>query len=537
MFRMNAFCAFSLTALAFCALLCGCGGAGDKGAILKVGNGAEVQDLDPHLVSGVTEHRVLTSLFEGLADVDAKTLEPVPGVAESWNISEDGLTYIFHLRHNARWSNGDPITAGDFVFSWQRILSPALAAEYAYLLFCLKNAQAFNEGRIDDFGEVGVRALDDHTLEVVLEHPTPYFLAMQIHSAWLPVHPPSIQRFGDIDTRSTAWTRAGNHVSNGAFALTVWRPNDIISVRRNPNYWGADAVRLDGIDFYPIDNQQTEERSFRTGELHITSTIPLDKVDRYRQDNPEVLNIHPYLGIYFYRMNVTRPPFTDPRVRRAFTLSLDRETLTRDVLTGDEPPAYHFTPPGITGYNPEASVTPDLEEARRLLAEAGYPDGRGLPPVDLLYNTAESHKRIAEAVQRMWKERLNVEVRLMNQDWKVYLSSLNNLDYTMARSAWVADVVDPINFLECFLTGGGNNRTGWSSPEFDALIQAAYAENDSAKRHDLFDRAEAILLEEAPIIPIYFYTWKYLKAPQVQGQSPNVLGYMKWKEIYLNGGS
>jgi oligopeptide transport system substrate-binding protein len=308
-------------------------------------------------------------------------------------------------------------------------------------------------------------------------------------------------------------------------------------VRRNSHYWGADAVRLDGIDFYPIDNQQTEERSFRTGELHITSTIPLDKVDRYRQDNPEVLNIHPYLGIYFYRMNVTRPPFTDPRVRRAFNLSLDRETLTRDVLTGDEPPAYHFTPPGITGYNPKARVTPDLEEARRLLAEAGYPDGRGLPPVDLLYNTAESHKRIAEAVQRIWKERLNVEVRLMNQDWKVYLSSLNSLDYGMARSAWVADVVYPINFLECFLTGGGNNRTGWSSPEFDSLIQSAYAENDPVQRHGLFEQAEAILLEEAPVIPIYFYTWKYLKAPQVQGLTPNVLGYMKWKEIYLNGGS
>ncbi len=525
-----------LAVVCFLAALVGCSsGRGTTANVLQVGNGAEVQELDPHLVSGVTEHRVLSALFEGLTDYDPATLEPVPAVAETWTVSDDGLVYTFQLRADARWSNGDPITAHDFAWAWQRILSPNLASEYAYLLYCLKNARAYHEGRLADFNEVGARVLDAHTLEATLEHPAPYFLTMHNHYAWFPVHRPTIEQYGAMDARGTQWTRPGRLVGNGPFVLTAWRPNEIISVRRNPEYWDAGSVRLEGIDYHPIDNHQTEERSFRAGTLHITSTIPLHRVEVYRRDRPEALNLHPYYGSYFYRLNVSRPPFDNPLVRRAFAMSLDRDELARHVLTGGEQPAASFVPPGDGRYEPVARVRFDVEQARQLLAQAGYPEGRGLPTVEILYNTSEAHRTIAEAIQRMWRENLNADVRLLNQDWKVYLSSMNNLDYDIARSAWIGDVADAVNFLECFQTDVGNNRTGWSSPEFDAFIAAAYQETDATRRTELLQAAEAILLDGGPIIPIYFYTWKYLKAPEVKGLVPNILGYMRWKDMYLEG--
>lgn len=513
-------------------LISGCGTSHEPN-VLRVGNGAEVQELDPHLVSGVTEHRILTALFEGISDVNPKTNEPIPGVAESWQISDDGKTYTFKVRESARWSNGDPVTAHDFVYSWRRILSPALASEYAYLLHCIENAEAFNTGAITDFSEVGVSALDAYTLEVRLVHPTPYFLTMQTHYAWFPVHQGTIEQFGNIDERGTGWTQAGNMVSNGAFQLAAWRPNEIIRVDRNVHYWNKEAVALDGIFYYPIDNLQTEERSFRSGELHLTNDIPLHRIDVYRRDNPELLHIHPYLGVYFYRFNVTRKPFDDKRVRQAFSLAIDRETLTRNVLQGNEDPAWFFVPPDTAGYTSKSRVEYDPERARTLLAEAGYPGGSGLPVVEILYNTHESHKTIAEAIQRMWRQHLGADVRLLNQDWRVYLSSMSSLDFDIARSAWIGDVEDPINFLECFLTDGGNNRTGFTSTDYDDYVRRAYAESHQQTRQEYLQNAEEILLEEAPIVPIYFYTRKFLMDPAVQGYVPNHMGYIRWQELSL----
>ncbi len=529
--RMKQNCAVFL----ILAALWGCSGAkpGEAGPVLRVGNGAEVQNLDPHLVTGVPEHRILSALFEGLVDVDPVSMEPAPAVAESWKARADGLGYTFRLREDARWSNGDPVTAHDFIYAWQRILSPNLAAEYAYMLHCLKNARAFNLGEVTDFAEVGAKALDDYTLEVTFEHPTPYFLGMQIHYTWHPVHRATIEQFGAMDERDTKWTRAGNLVGNGPFTLEAWHPNEVIRVVPNALYWNAKAVRLDAIEFYPIDNNQTEERSFRSGELHLTETVPLDRVKWYRDNKPAVLHIDPYCGVYYYRFNVTRPPFDDKRVRQAFAMALDREELTTYVMTAGEAPASFFTPPDTAGYTCETKVSFDPVRARALLAEAGFPKGEGLPPVEILYNTNEAHKRIAEAVQGMWKEHLNADVRLLNQDWKVYLASMNNLDYGVARSAWIADVLDPINFLECFLTGGGNNRTGFASPAYDALLRQSSAEVEREARYALLQRAEALLLDEMPIVPIYFYTRKYLRAPQLKGFVPNALGYIRWIDLYF----
>lgn len=520
--------------LAAGAILSGCGsGVEEEGLILHYGNDAEVQDLDPHMVSGVAEHRTLCTLFEGLVNLNGATLEPEPGVADSWEKSPDGLVYTFHLRDNARWSNGESVTAHDFYYAWRRILSPNFAADYAYFLHCIKNAKAFNEGKIHDFAEVGVRAIDAYTLEATLENPTPYFLGMQIHMAYMPVHQTTIEHFGAMDERGTRWTRAGNFVGNGPYLLTEWTPNAVIRVRRNPHYWGAAAVRLDGVDFYPIDNLWTQERAFRSGELDITGDVPIHKIPLYQRDNPGMLVIHPYLGSYYYRINVTAPPFTDRRVRQAFAMALDRTEITKNITKGGERPAAYYTPPDTVGYTCRYRVEFNPEKARALLVEAGFPDGKGLPPIEILYNSSESHKLIAEAVQEMWRKNLQADVRLLNQDWKVYLDSMNTLNYMVGRSGWIGDVVDPVNFLECFLSDSGNNRTGYASPAYDTLIHASYAEPDGAKRLEILQQAEAMLLEDAPLIPVYIYSRKYLKKPEVKGLAPNLLGYIRWTEVYL----
>jgi oligopeptide transport system substrate-binding protein len=519
-------------------ILAGCGGkAADPqaaaGSILKVNLGAEVQDLDPQIVTGVPEHRALTALFAGLADLDPATLEPEPGAAESWTVSEDYLVYTFKLRANGKWSNGEPVTASDFEYAWQRMLSPGLAAEYSYLLHHIKGAKDYNDGKVADWTTVGVRTLDPLTLEVTLDHPTPFFLSMLYHQSFFPVHKATIEKFGKMDERGTKWTQAGNHVGNGAFKLTEWRPHEYILTARNEHYWDAANIRLDGVQFFPIDDMLTEERSFRTGEVHMTEQMPLHKIDVYRKENPEALQVRPYLGNYFYRFNTTRKPLDDVRVRLALSMAVDRETLCREVLKAGEPPAFNLTPPGTAGYTSNAKMTYDPERAKQLLAEAGFPNGEGFPKLELLYNTSETHATIAEVLQRMWKETLGIEIGLYNQDWKVYLDSMTNLDYDIVRGSWIGDVVDPLNFLELFLTEGGNNRTGWSSPKYDELIQQAYGTPDKEARYALQQEAEALLLEEAPMLPIYFYSTKYLKAPEVKGFTPNILDYRRWKDMWL----
>lgn len=524
------------------ALCAGCGGSGPAGkaepagAVLRVGNGAEPQQLDPQVTTGVPEHRIASTLFEGLVSVDPASLEPVPAAAERWTVSADGLVYTFTIRDGATWSNGDPLTAEDFVYSWKRMLSPGLASEYSYVLHCIKNAKAFNEGAIADFSEVGVKALDARTLEVTLERPTAYFLAMQVHNAWYPVHRATIERFGRIDERGTKWTQPGNLVGNGAFVLEEWSPSEIIRVVKNPKYWGAKDVRLDAVAFYPIDDQMTEERSFRTGKIDLSESVPLSKIEVYQRDDPQSLCIDPYLGTYYYRFNVTKAPFDKALVRRAFAMSIDRERLVASVLKGGQLPAAHLTPPDVAGYTCAAAIPYDPAAAREWLAEAGYPGGAGLPPIELLYNTSENHKLIAEALQQMWKTNLNVEVALVNQDWKVYLESMNNLDYQIARSGWIADYVDPNNFLECFLAGNGNNRTGYASPAYDALIEKANRSLDAQERLAVFQEAEKLLLEDCPLAPVYFYTRIYLKSPRVTGWQSNILGYIPFKQLGVQTG-
>ena len=531
--------AFLLGVVAILSLFAGCGKrqtlveAGDRTQTLLIGNGTEPQDIDPHIVTGVQEYHIMMSLFEGLVVPDPVDLHPIPGVAERWDISPDAKVYTFHLRTNALWSNGDPVTAQDFLESFKRILTPSLGAEYAYMLYVVKNAEAYNEGKITDFSQVGFKVIDDHTLQVTLENATPYFLSLITHNSWYPVHMPTVRKYGDPYQRGNKWTRPGNFVGNGPFVLSKWRVNDVIEVKRSPTYWNRENVRLNAIRFYPIESDDTEERAFRAGQLHITSTLPLSKIDYYKEKHPDVFNTGPYLGTYFYRLNVTKPPLNDKRVRQALAMAIDREAIVKNILKGGQIPAYNLTPPGTAGYTSNAHLREDVAEAKRLLAEAGFPDGKGMPPVEILYNTSEAHRAIAEAIQQMWKTKLGVDARLVNQEWKVYLDSQRALDYQVARGSWIGDYVDPNSFLDMWLTGGGNNETGWSNPEYNRLIAEAAATTEPKKRLEIFQKAEAILMDEMPEIPIYFYTRLFVMRPEVKGWYPNILDNHLYNGVYL----
>lgn len=507
---------------------------GARDQILHLGNGAEPAELDPHLVTGVPEHNVMSALLEGLVSPDPKDLHPLPGAAESWEISPDGNVYTFHLRKNGKWSNGEPLTAQDFVDSYQRILTPAIASEYGYMLFPITNAEAYATGKLADFSAVGVKALEQFTLQITLRAPTPYFLSMlAIHYSTWPVNIPAVARHGPVFERGNKWTRPGNYVGNGPFVIESWKVNQLIKVRKNTNYWDADRVKLNGIYFYPTEELNSEERMFRTGLLHKTEAIPPTKIAVYKEKWPEALQLDPYFCTYFYRFNTTRPPMNNVKVRRALSMAIDRESIVKNVTRGGQAPAYHFTFPGVAGYVPRARLTNDLAAARKLLAEAGYPDGKGLTTLEIHFNTQEAHKAVAEAIQQMWKKNLGVEARLVNQEWKVYMDAQHSMNYQISRSAWSGDYLDPNSFLDMFVTGGGNNDTGWSNAEYDRLIAEASRTADMAQRLEIFQRAEELLLAESPIMPIYFYTRVHLLHPSVKGWESNMLDQHPYKSVYL----
>ena len=519
--------------------LSGCGDyqsnveSGNREGTLHWGNGTEPQSLDPHIATGVPEHHIISSLMEGLVHKDGETLEPRPGVAKSWDISADGRVYTFYLRQDARWSNGDLHNAHDYVWSWWRALQPALGNLYAYMYFPIANAKAYYDGEISDFSQVGVKALGDYVLQVTLTEPIPYFLQLLDHYSTYPVHRATIEKFGTADQRGTRWTFEGNIVGNGAFQLKEWKINRRITVERNPHYWNAENVRLNQVVFYPTENVTTEERMFRAGQLHY-SGIPSDKIQAYSQSDDPSLRIQPYLGVYFYRLNVDKPQLSDKRVRRALGMTINRDQLVSQITKGGQIPAYAITPPGTMGYYPESDLTFDPEGAKKLLAEAGYPNGEGFPTTEILYNTSEGHRKIAVALQQMWKKHLNIDVVLLNQEWKVYLDTVSNHHYEIARAGWIGDYVDPNNFLDMFLCNGGNNRTRWCNPEYDQIIlQQVPKAKTHQQRLELFQKAETILLDEMPVIPIYIYTSNNLVHSTVKNFGRNILNQANYREMYL----
>lgn len=530
-----------LLLLAGSLLMAGCGGealpTADEGArrqVFLMGNGAEPKTLDPHLATGVVENHVIAALSEGLISYHpTDDEEPEPGVAERWEVNGDFSQWTFFLRPDARWSNGDALTAEDFVYSFRRILTAELGAQYAEMLYVLRNAEAYHEGRLSDFSKVGVKAVDPHTLTVDLIGPTPYFLNMLKHYTWFPVHRPTIEAHGGLSDRSGAWTRPGNHVGNGPFVLNEWKPDQYLKVAASETYWDHETVRLNAIIFFPIDDLNTEKRMFLSGRLHLTGTVPTNDIANLRERSPEFIHIDPYLATYYFKVNVTRPPLDKPKVRAALSWAIDRKQLVDTVTLGEQLPARSFVPALLADYPGGVEVGFDPEKARALLAEAGHPDGQGIPPLDLLYNTQADHRKIAEALGGMWKRHLNIDIRPLNKEWQVYLDDQSNLNYDLSRAGWVADYPDAITFLSIFTTGNGNNKTGWSQPEYDRLIDEARRAPTQDEHTAALRAAEDILMAELPIIPIYWYTRIYLKDPRLQNWHPKALDNHPYKYLYF----
>lgn len=520
------------------ALLAACGprvpapAEGAAGSVLIRGNATEPESLDPHLVRGAVEWTIVGGLFEGLVTPDMATLEPRPGVAERWELGADGLTYTFHLRPEARWSDGSSVVAEDFVYAARRMLAPRLASTHPEnTLFFVRGARAYQAGATRDFGTVGVKAVDARTLELTVERPTPFFLSALY--LFFPVKAAAVERHGAMDDRVSAWIRPGNLVGNGPFRLKAWQPAQRIVIEHNPEYWDAARVRLREVHFLPIESASVEETAFRTGQLHVTSSVPLSKIDVYERERPDVLKVVDDRGVYFYTLNVAKPPLDDVRVRRALALAIDRELLTRAVIRGGRRPAGHFTPPGIGGYDAEPRLGFEPERARQLLAEAGYPGGRGLPRIELLLDTREHHRVVAEAVQQMWRRELGVTVDLRNEETQVLLSSKRSMDFQMARGSWNATTYqDPVYFLGAWRTGGLYNEARWSNAEFDRLIDSTWT-NDAEARRRAFRAAEDLFLREVPAIPLFFTAQTILMSPQVRGWQPRPFADRRLKELWL----
>jgi oligopeptide transport system substrate-binding protein len=511
-------------------------------------NETEPETLDPALMTGTTEHNLALCMFEGLTTHHPETLQPLPGAAEWWEISKDGLVYTFHLRKDGKWSNGEPVTAEDFRWSWERALTPATGCKYSEMFFPIKGAQrffewhpkrtlpdgtveeAFDGGPAPKWSDVGVAVLDPLTLQVTLAAPTAYFLELSAFETLMPVHRATVEKHGD------SWTQAGKVVSNGPFALDVWKPRDRIEFVPNPHWWNRGMVRLTRMVVRAIEDQNTSLSEYLSGGVDWIRSIPSRRVEE-AQAHPDYY-VAPYLGSYFFRFNVTKKPFDDVRVRKAFTMSVDKKDVCERVLKAGQIPATGVVSPGIHGY-PELQGLPyDPKAARELLAEAGYPDGKGFPEVAILYNTQESHKAVCEALVDMWKQNLGVKIQLDNREWQVYLKDTRALDYQISRAGWIGDYADPNTFLDMWCRDRGNNNTGWGSDRYDALIRSAANETDAKKRFAIFQEAERMVcVEEVPILPVYYYVNQGMLRPRVKGWSENVRDLHPLQYVQLHGPS
>ena len=508
---------------------------GNRLKILHVGNGGEVADLDPQTAIAAVDGDVISALFEPLIQLDPVDLHPLPGAAASWEISPDGRTYTFHLRPGAKWSNGDPVRASDWVYSFHRLITPTLAAPFLNYATLVAGAEDYGKGVTKDFASVGIREIDPLTLEIQLTNPTPYFPAVLNFWPLYPVHRPTIEKFNAFARPGTPWTRPGNLVGNGPFMLKEMTPNDHITVVPNPHYWGRAQVRLNELRFYPVDSIDSEERMFRAGQLHVTSNVPVTKIEAYRRERPDALRITPILGTAYYSLNTRVPPLNDRRVRRALALALDRKAIVETVTRAREKPALSFTPDGIAGYPGAKKLKPDADEARRLLAEAGFPGGAGFPKLELIFNSNETYRAIAEAVQFMWKRELGIEIGVRNLEMKVYYPTVRNGNYQIARVGWEAVVLDPHDFSEQFQSASSNNWTGWSDPEYDRILAASEKNPSNEERYKLLQQLDEILEREMPIIPLYHNTHRALVHPAVKGWPDNAINIKIFQQVDLEG--
>ncbi len=521
---------FLCTCLMMPLLLAGCGDSrtsAEKWAgqgILVVGNNQEPLSLDPHKATAVADGKIIAALLEGLVRPDAQDETRIhPGMAERWEHNADATEWLFYLRE-ACWSDGRSVTAHDFEYAYHRLLHPAFGGKYAEMLYPLRQAERFNRGQCD-WEQVGVKALDARTLKLTLAAPTPHLLHLLLHFTWSPVPAHAVERHGGMLDRRSLWSRVGNWVGNGAYVLESHHFNNYLSVSANPRYWRAGELRNRGIRFLPIVNGYTETRMFMDGKLHITNNVPPELLSVAREKCPDTYCQDAYYCTIFYRLNTTRPPLDDVRVRRALSLAIDRVSLVNDVVRGAGRVASSFTPPGA-GYDCSQPVAPHREQAdlaRQLLSEAGYPGGKGFPNLEIMTTSRDVQRVMAESIQAMWKKELGIHVEIRACEWTAYKAAQQNGDYDMSSSSWSGDYLDPSTFVELWRSGGGNNCTGWGSAAFDAELAAARASGTAEERRTHLQRAERMMLESQPVIPLYWSERTYLKSPMVRGWHPLLL--------------
>ena len=490
----------------------------------RFNNGTEPATLDPQLMTGVPEGRLALAMFSGLVGLHPQTLQPVPDLAESWTISDDGLTYTFTLREGLTWSDNTPLTSESVVASWKRLLTPATAAEYAYQIFYVKNAQAFFKGQLP-FEDVGIKNPNPRTLVVELAQVTPWFIELCAFQTLAPVPTHVIEQHGE------RWTRPEHIVTSGPFHLVDWKPRQHLVMEKSNTYWESDKVTLKKITALPYDDMNTALQVFRKGDMEWMPGVPVDQVQELRND-PDYFAM-PYLGIYFYRFNVTHPALKKKEVRQALSMAIQRSVITENITQAGERPVSYFCPP-MGNYTPKGGLEYDRDKARELLTQAEYPNGEGFPVLEILYNTSDSHKAIAENIAQQWREVLGINATARNREWQTYLADLRNLNFQVARSAWIGDYYDPNTFYDCFIKDGGNNRTGWSNAEYDKLLKQSKATIDPQERQEIYDRMEQILLVEDPaIVPLYHYVYKGMLKEQVLGFEHNPRDYHPFQYIWL----
>ena len=461
------------------------------------------------------------------------------GIAEGYEVSEDGLVYTFHIRDNAKWSDGEDVTAKDFEYAWKRALNPNTAAEYAYQLFYIKNGEAYNKGEASA-DDVGIKVVDNKTIEVTLESAVPYFVSLLAMPVYYPVRQDIIEENGD------KWALSPEtYVSNGPFKMTEWSEKESMTFIKNENYWDADNVKLETLVFRLIDDQTTTLSAFKNGELDIMEQPPTTEIQSLIDEG--VAKVYPYLGTYFYMVNVSGKGLSseavdalqDVRVRKALSLAIDRNLITEKVSMGGEIPATSYVPEGVkdtqgnTFHKDYSSVTTNIEEAKKLLEEAGYPNGQGFPTITFTYNTASNNQMIAQAIQDMWKTNLGINVELKNEEWAVFQTTRNNFQYEVCRHGWIGDYNDPMTFLDMWVTASGQNNAGYSNEEYDSLIAQAKSEQDGEKRTELLRKAEDILMDDMAIIPIYYYTNIVCANDNVKGYVKSPLGSMLFRQAYV----
>jgi len=499
--------------------------------VIVFNNGTEPQTIDPALSVDLTEARIILCCFEGLVRVNAEN-KIHPGIAKSWEISDDKKIYTFHLR-DAKWSDGSPIKANDFIYAWKRALSPEITSKYAYQLYYIKNGEEYNKGKITDFELVGVKSLDDKTIRIELNAPTNYFLELTTFPTYMPLK-------GDTIGTNPDWALSPkNYISNGPFKLVEWEDNNKMRFVKNENYWDSNRVQLKELIFTMIEDESSELTAFELGEIDITQNVPLPDVDRLKAEGK--LKVYPHIATYYVCFNTQKPPFNDKNVRKAFTYAIDRKKIVDKVMKRGERVALAWVPYGIKDadgilefreFGEDLFQDNNVVEAQKCLSDAGYGVGLTFPEVTYIYNTNEAHKVLAETFQEMWRKNLGVQVNLMNQEWKVFIETRQGGDFQICRDGWIGDYLDSMTFMDVFVTDGGNNDAHWSNKEYDELIRKAKMSSDQKERIELMHKAEKILMEEMPICPIYFYVDAFCMKDNIRKLGVSPLGLVDFSEAY-----